>query len=303
MTSFYDSLLHAQEKELKSLKSTGSRDFIDYLHYTMLGLNYSQRFNYLSKFDTIAPSSESYAFLENMVFSDSNALIAKEYVNMQIQVLPSLLQRHGKDHSLDQAYKFLGEEIGGDAYLKYARSIFLLFNYSSLSNTTRLAILEEFEKDYSGRIPLPVVGMFDLMPGKQITDFEVKNEQGELVKLSDFNDRLVLVDFWATWCAPCIKEEPFIYEIAENYSSSITVLSINLDKSKEKWRLHISELDMLPNILHFNIDKGFNSRFAQQFYLSGVPRYMLIGRGNVILDAFAPNPSSDELGRMIEERQ
>lgn len=300
MTQFYNSLLSKQKKKLDSLKNTASKDFIDYLKYLMDGLNFSNRYNYLSRFDSIPNNAPSYEFMDKVSFSDENALLAKEYINMQIRILPSLLERQGKDFSLNNAYAYLGNQIQNKAYLKYAQSIFLLFNYSNLSNSFRLEILKEFEKNYMGQIPEPIQGMLELMPGKAMFNFELRDNKNNLVTLSGFKNKIVLIDFWATWCGPCIKEEPFIYEIATNYPELIKILSINMDESQENWLNHIEGLNTLPNIFHFNSDKGLGSEFAKQFYLTGLPRYILIGKNNIIIDAYAPYPSSEEINKLIQ---
>jgi hypothetical protein len=73
-----------------------------------------------------------------------------------------------------------------------------------------------------------------------------------------------------------------------------------MDESEEKWINHIKESENPPNILHLHLEKGFNSNIARQSYLAGLPKYMLIGRDNLIIEAFAPYPSSKEMKELIE---
>ena len=300
VTEFYDSLLNSQMSKLNSLKENTSKELYFYIKHTMLGLNYSKRINYLSKIDTIPATSNSYSFLDEIIFTDEKVLLAKEYVNMQIQALPSLLARQGNEPSVDSAYVYLDKIIQSDRYRKYAQSIFLLFNYSVLSKSSRENILNEFKIKYEGHIPLPVQGMIQLMPGEKMIDFELKQNNGT-VKLSEFKDKMVLIDFWATWCGPCVKEEPFIYEIASSNMSEIVVLSINLDESKEKWLEHLKDLNELANIKQFKLEGGFSSKLTQQLFLVGIPRYILLEKNNIIIDAYAPVPSSKEMKNLIQK--
>lgn len=63
-------------------------------------------------------------------------------------------------------------------------------------------------------------------------DFQLENEKGKLVKLSDYNDKLVVLDFWATWCAPCCKALPHLSKLQDKYSDDIQVLAITIDKAR-----------------------------------------------------------------------
>ena len=64
-------------------------------------------------------------------------------------------------------------------------------------------------------------------------DFQLENERGDQVKLSDFNDKLVLLDFWATWCVPCCKELPHLSKLQEKYGDDVQVLAITIDKARQ----------------------------------------------------------------------
>jgi len=301
ITYYYDSLLNSQLDRLEVLQETGSDNLVDYIKYTAIGYNYSKRIRNLLKIDSVPITSDGYKFLDDVTFSDKNVLLSKEYINMQIRSLPSILKRQGKEISSESSYMYISQQINDARYRKYAQSMFLLFNYSSLSKTSRASMLNRFKNNYADQIPSPIAGMFKLMPGNTLFDFELENDSSRTVRLSDYKDKMILIDFWATWCAPCIKEEPFIFELARKYPSEIVVLSLNIDEAKEKWLEHIAKLESLPNIMHFNIKGGQGSTFAQQFFLSGVPRYILLGSKNKIIDAFAPKPSSEAVIKHIQE--
>uniref|UniRef100_A0A7C4YSS6 TlpA family protein disulfide reductase n=1 Tax=candidate division WOR-3 bacterium TaxID=2052148 RepID=A0A7C4YSS6_UNCW3 len=60
--------------------------------------------------------------------------------------------------------------------------------------------------------------------------FTLKNLNGEMVNLEDFKDKYVLIDFWATWCGPCVKAMPYIVELYNKYGGDkFTVIGIALD--------------------------------------------------------------------------
>ena len=67
-------------------------------------------------------------------------------------------------------------------------------------------------------------------------DFELQVLTGEMVSLSDFRGKPVLINFWATWCPPCIQEMPLLQEIADVYEEELVVLAVNGGDSMEQIR-------------------------------------------------------------------
>ena len=65
-------------------------------------------------------------------------------------------------------------------------------------------------------------------------DFQLQDTDGNQVKLSEVNDKLVLIDFWASWCAPCKKELPHLSIFQEKYGDDLVVLAINIDKPRHQ---------------------------------------------------------------------
>jgi len=69
-----------------------------------------------------------------------------------------------------------------------------------------------------------------LRPGTYAPDFELKDEKGKLVKLSDLRGKYVYLDFWATWCMPCLQEMKAMPSLVEDYGDQVTFVSISMDK-------------------------------------------------------------------------
>lgn len=69
--------------------------------------------------------------------------------------------------------------------------------------------------------------------GEPAPDFTLKNLDGKTVRLTDYRGKVVLIDFWATWCPPCLKELPHIQTIHEKYrEQGLVVLAISTDREK-----------------------------------------------------------------------
>ena len=78
---------------------------------------------------------------------------------------------------------------------------------------------------------------------KAAPEFGLKDADGKTVRLSDYKGKVVLLDFWATWCGPCREALPHIKEIAKKFHDQpLVVISINLDKEEQKWREFVAKM-------------------------------------------------------------
>ncbi len=118
------------------------------------------------------------------------------------------------------------------------------------------------------------------------TEIELANPEGKILKLSDLKGRLVLIDFWASWCGPCRRENPNVVEAYNKYrdkkfinGKGFEVFSISLDKSIEPWKKAI-ETDGLVWLYHVWDKDGIASR---NYNVQFIPTSFLIdGKGNII---------------------
>ena len=104
-----------------------------------------------------------------------------------------------------------------------------------------------------------------LAPGKLAPDFEETKTDGSKMKLSDLRGSVVLIDFWASWCGPCRRENPAVVQLYEQYKDQgFTVISVSLDKDKAKWLAAI-EKDNLSWPNHVSDLGSWNSKVARQY--------------------------------------
>jgi peroxiredoxin len=80
--------------------------------------------------------------------------------------------------------------------------------------------------------------------GEQAPDFELASLSGETIRLSDLRGKPVLVNFWATWCAPCVLEMPNFQKYYENYPGSFEILAVNSGETQEKVAKFVEDMGL-----------------------------------------------------------
>lgn len=136
-----------------------------------------------------------------------------------------------------------------------------------------------------------------LSKGTPAPDFVGLTPEGKKVSLSNLKGKIVYVDIWATWCAPCREELPKAKEIQKQFSTNekITFLYVSIDDKTDKWK---SFLKSDPDFkgLHINIsNQELVGKLYKAYQMAGVPTYLLIDQEGKIASAPASRPSSGKL--------
>ena len=114
-----------------------------------------------------------------------------------------------------------------------------------------------------------------LKPGQPAPDFTLSDLQGQSVSLSDFKGQAVLLDFWASWCGPCIEAVPHLKELKQQTrDQKVVFLNISLDPADE-WHQAVNEHGLTG--VHVHAPGGRQSAVAKLYQVSGIPSYFLVG--------------------------
>lgn len=109
---------------------------------------------------------------------------------------------------------------------------------------------------------------------------------GKTITLASFKGKLVLIDFWATWCAPCMEEQPELKALYEKHNAQVKagkfeIFGVSLDKNKENWEKTIKRFNIpwpqASDLLYWK------SAVAKDYALEGLPFNVLVNeRGNIV---------------------
>jgi len=119
----------------------------------------------------------------------------------------------------------------------------------------------------------------NLVTGKPFPDFKGKDLAGKAFSLADFKGKVVLIDFWATWCGPCVRELPHVKATYSKYhAKGFDVIGISLDRDKGKLESYVKD-EQMPWTQHFDEGGVVASRYGVQ----SIPTtYLIDGKGNIV---------------------
>ncbi len=145
--------------------------------------------------------------------------------------------------------------------------------------------VEKYKKDKSAamqRFATQVANAKAFLPGGEAPDFTQNDPTGKAVSLSDFRGKVLLVDFWASWCGPCRKENPHVVELYHKYKDKgFEVLGVSLDKDMNRWVQAIDKDGLEWS--HVSDLKGWKNEVAQLYSVSSVPHTILLDeKGRII---------------------
>lgn len=133
--------------------------------------------------------------------------------------------------------------------------------------------------------------------GETYIDFENKNTNGDKINLSQLRAKYTLIDFWASWCTPCRKENPNLVELFNRYKEyGFNIVGVSLDTSKSRWLAAIEE-DNLPwdNLNDFSGPEG---EVATIYDIKGIPDNILLDEKGIIIGR---NLIGDNLKERLQE--
>jgi peroxiredoxin len=140
----------------------------------------------------------------------------------------------------------------------------------------------------------------ELAVGKQFPDFTEKDLDGKDVSVARYKGKIVLVDFWATWCGPCVAELPHVLKTYEKYhSEGFEIIGISLDEDKSK----VSSFLKQKNMKWQQVLDGKENKLARKYGVTAIPAtYLLDGAGKIVAKDLGGDALAQAVGSLINKK-
>lgn len=142
------------------------------------------------------------------------------------------------------------------------------------------------------------MGMGAAMPDAVLTTMK-----GDSIQLSSLYGKILYIDFWATWCGPCVKETPYLADLVSRLrdNDAISIISISLDDTEEPWLEKLNSDSQMITWPQYHLDTDQAKDFLSKLNLNSIPRFVIVDRDGTILDADAMRPSYDGIDDILLE--
>lgn len=209
-------------------------------------------------------------------------------------------KRGGTGSFILRAYDVVKEKVANKDVAE-----FFMFHYTKKymkdePASSQQAVIDAFKKDVTNQKYLS--GLDGILKDAkrfgndaQAFDFTLEDVNGKKVTLSSFKGKVVYMDFWATWCAPCRGEIPHMNKLKEELKGNkdIVIICVSVDqpKDKEKWKAMVAEMGM-GDYQVFAGDQA--AEIKKNYNVSGIPHFTMIGKDGKIYKNQTVRPSNPQ---------
>jgi thiol-disulfide isomerase/thioredoxin len=241
-----------------------------------------------------------YDFLGEATRFDDSRLVSRSYVGFLSSLLNYNVQKQGGDTDDEDAYFDMQYQIGVDSFDGRSRDFILSqvvisalnfgdFEKAQLMYDKYIAVAQD--ADYKSLVRKEFETILSLAKGNMAPDFTLTDIDGKVVSLSDFRGQVVYLDFWASWCGPCMREFPHAKELKEKlrHQKDLVFLYVSIDTDEHAWRTTVAAHEIQG--VHVNVS-GTKLGAPLLYNVKGVPTFYIIGRNGRIYDNRPPRPSN-----------
>ena len=257
----------------------------------------------IAKDSTYEASLEYWSKLQELIVMDASLLRYDEFRSFLVEAVSRVARKqYPESKSLDAVVRYVESEVKepGIAEFLINKNVYAYVErYGLDSADAYCAVFDRYVKS-----PL-LVKNFEtlcnrwrkLSVGALSPNFNCTDLSGKKVSLSDFKEKYVYIDIWATWCGPCQREIPHLQKLEEKYhGKDIYFVSISCDNNKKAWENRV-RAGLKGIQLHFvNGDT-----FMNDYMIKGIPRFILLDKEGKIISVDMSRPSDPKTIAKLDE--
>jgi thiol-disulfide isomerase/thioredoxin len=266
----------------------------------------------LTEVDEVPEEAESEAHLETLYkkieWNDPSLVNVWDYVSFAQHYLDLLIKEnlHGSSYLLD-VYEVIADQTDNQEVKEFFihRYTDRFLNGETPSNQSRVAqAYRERVRDpeYLADLDRIISEVPDFGVRTPAFDFTLEDVHGNMITLSDFVGKVVYIDFWATWCGPCLREAPYLKQLKEDltHRDDIVVIGISTDamRDKDKWKQMVKDMEMGD----YQVFAGEKAPDLRKHYeITGIPHFVIIGKDGNIYQNKTIRPSNPQTRQLLLE--
>ncbi len=264
-----------------------------------------------SSFVTGSPQNDSYRkyYTKMNDFSDQrriNSELFKQARRDKNTQLANKLQENNND-IVDQenAYKILFVSENSNSLF----SVLLvseMLNRKEISSADAAKLIKNFSpkvavSPIAKKLNTSILSAKKADVGGVAPNFSAPTPEGEILALNDILGKYTIIDFWASWCKPCRRENPNVVRVYKQYhDKGLNIISVSLDKAGQKARWIKAIEDDNMNWHHISNLKGWNEPIAKMYSVRSIPAtFLLDEKGNIIAKNLRGNALDAKIASLL----
>ena len=266
---------------------------------------YSSNYNYLAN-KSVALDSTYYSFMTELSVRENDLLTVKEFYKYLDNYYTYRYNEEKPSVNTETELVSFEYNLAQSIFEDRIKNIFLTKKFGEIIESHPYDITKKYISDYMSNI---INDEFRAYIDKKILqamngsseslafDFKLQDDKGKWVKLSDFRGKAVYLNFWASWCKPCMEEietHNFIDQQYKDYKF-VTVM-VSVDENIPSWKKAITKYN--KNIIQLR-SAGMKNEIIQKYNVKNIPKSILINKDGVIIHADMPVPSDANIYKYI----
>lgn len=266
---------------------------------------YISNFNYLAN-KSMTVDSSYYSFMSELSVRENDLLTVNEFYKYLDNYYSYRYNEEKPSVNTEAELVSFEYNLAQSIYEDRIKNIFLTKKFAEILASHPYEITKKYISDYMSNIINAEFRAYidnkilQAMKGSTSSmayDFMLQDNKGKWVKLSDFKGEAVYLNFWASWCKPCMEEienHNFIDNQYKDYKLKTVMISV--DENATSWKKAIMKYN--KNIIQLRTG-GMKTEIIEKYNVKNIPKSILINKDGVIIHSDMPSPSNAEIYKYI----